>query len=384
MTTVESDIASPFTEEEEYARQSVRAFLDRELEPHLEKFIGDPEVDREFWRKAGRAGILGVGIPEEYGGPGGSDLFGVIVAYELGRSVGGTVVGSSITADAGATHVLMTGGSVEHKRRWAPGIMSGEITQAFAVTEPDAGSDVMAIRTRAVRDGDDYVINGSKIFISNANKADLIYVAAKTDPTQRGRGMSMFIVEGTTPGLSRRRMQTMGYPAYDLAELYFDDMRVPAENLLVGEGQAMGLMMSTFALDRLEMAARALGEAELAFELALEHVRNREVFGQKILDFQNTQFALADMKTEIEVGRSFVNDGIRKYRAGRFTMTDGAMLKVWVPEMTSRVVDRALQMFGGSGFIDEMPISRLYRGSRVHRLYAGATEIQKVTIAREL
>ncbi|WP_285730642.1 acyl-CoA dehydrogenase family protein [Nocardiopsis sp. ATB16-24] len=377
-------VDSPFTEEEEDARAVIRTFLQRELEPVASLFVDDPSREREFWRRAGEAGVLGANIDERYGGPGMSALFGVVLSYELGRSPAGAIVGSSITADPGATHVLMSGGSEEHKHRLAKGIMSGDLTPAFAVTEPEAGSDALAMRTHAVRDGDEYVLNGSKTFISNGNKAELIYLAAKTDPTRRGAGVSMFLVEGQPAGLSRVRMKTMGYPAYDLAELYFDDVRVPAENLLLGEGRGMELMMSTFALDRLQMAARALGEADLAMELALEHAKTREMFGKSLFDFQNTKFVLADMKTQIEVGRAFLHEGIRKYRADRFTMSDGAMLKVWIPEMAGRVIDDALQLFGGSGFMDEMPIAQLYKGSRLHRLYAGTTEIQKETIARSL
>jgi acyl-CoA dehydrogenase len=380
--TTDADL-SPFTEEEEMFRRTVRAFLDKELEPHAEKFVGDLDYDRAFWRKAGAAGLLGAVIPEEFGGPGASDICGLILTHELGRSVGGTIVGSSLSGDI-ATHLLMMGGSEAQKRKWSPGILSGEVIQCMPLTEADAGSDATAIRATAVRDGDHYVINGSKIYISTGNKAHLLYVVAKTDPTKRGSGMSMFLVEATTPGVSRNRMNTMGYPAYDLAEFHFDDVRVPAENLFLGEGKALQILMSTFALDRLEIAARSLGEAELAFNLALDFVKVRKAFGQPVFEFQNTQFKLAEMKTEIEVGRSFLHDGIRKYRCGRFQLVDGAMTKLWIPEMADRVIDKALQMFGGAGFMEEMPISKLYRGNRLQRLYAGTSELQKVAIGRTL
>jgi acyl-CoA dehydrogenase len=278
----------------------------------------------------------------------------------------------------------MVGGTDEQKRKWAPGILSGDVPQCMPLTEADAGSDATAIRSTAIRDDDDYVINGSKIYISTGNKAKLLYVVAKTDPTKRGSGMSMFLVEGDTPGVSRRRMATMGYDAYDLAEFHFDNVRVPAENLFLGEGKALSILMSSFALDRLEIAARSLGEAELAFKLALDFVKERKAFGQPVFDFQNTQFKLAEMKTEIEVGRSFLHDGVRKYRAGKFELADGAMAKLWIPEMSARVIDMALQMFGGSGFMEEMPISKLYRSNRLHRLYAGTSELQKVAIAKTL
>jgi acyl-CoA dehydrogenase len=307
----------------------------------------------------------------------------VIKAYELGRTIAGATVGSALSAD-NATHILMFGGSDAQKHTWAPGIVSGEVLQCMPLTEPDAGSDATAIRTTAMRDGGQYVINGSKTFISNGGSADILYVVAKTDTSLRGKGMSIIIVEATTPGVNRRRLKTMGYPGYDVAEFHFDNVRVPVENILLGEGRAFEILFSTFAQDRLEIASRALGEADLAFELTLEYVKQRKAFGQRVFDFQNTQFKLAEMKTAVEVGRAFLYNGIRKYRAGQFQLADGAMLKLHLSEMVSRVVDEAIQLFGGSGFMDEMPISRLYRGSRLHRLYAGTSELQKIAIAKAL
>lgn len=196
--------------------------------------------------------------------------------------------------------------------------------------------------------------------------------------------MSLFLVEADTPGVTRRQLRTMGYPAYDAAEIFFDDVRVPAGNLLGGEGRALPILLSIFAFDRFEISARALAEAEFAFGLTLDYVKQRKAFGQTVFDFQNTQFKLAEMKTEIEVGRAFLHDGIRKYRAARFGLPDGAMLKLWMTEMSSRVIDTCLQLHGGVGFMDEMVISRIYRGNRLHRLYAGTSELQKVAIARAL
>lgn len=383
MPTFDDGPVHPFTEEEQYARRTIRAFLDKELDPHHEKFIGDIEYDRAFWRKAGAAGILGSAVPEELGGAGLTPLVAVIISQELGRSIGGATVGTSISADL-ATHVLVDHGSQEQQAKYLPGVLTGEVTQAFGITEPDAGSDVTAIRTTALRDGDDYVINGAKTYICNAYKADLLYVLAKTDPSQRGKGMSVLAVPGDTPGITRRLLPTMGPAAYDLAELHFDDVRVPESALMEGEGQAMRILMGTFTLDRLQVASRALGEAELAYALTVEQVKNRDVFGQKVFDFQNTKFVLADMKTDIEVGRSQLYDGIRKYRAGKFTFEDAAMIKLWIPQMSCRVVDHAVQLFGGSGYMDEMPISRIYTANRLHRIYAGTDEQQKIAIARAI
>ena len=374
---------SPFSEEEEMYRQSVRAFLDRELEPNVDKFEGNFDFERAFFRKAGEAGILGAMVPEEYGGPGAGQLCGVVLMQELGRSIGGATIGSSISNDI-STHILLKGASEELKRRWLPGIMRGEISQCMPMTEPGAGSDVGALRTTALLDGDHYVLNGTKCFISNGNKADLMYVVAKTDPSLGSKGLSVLLVEAATPGVSRARMKPMGFPAYDLAEIHFDNVRVPVGNLFLGEGRAMEILLPTFPLDHLELCARALGEAELAFNLAKEYVKQRKVFGQAVFDFQNTQFKLAEMKTDIEVGRSFLHDGVRKHRAGNYGIPDGAMIKLWIPEMSARVIDNALQMFGGSGYMDEMTISKIYRANRVYRIYAGTSEIQKSVIARRL
>jgi acyl-CoA dehydrogenase len=374
---------SPFTEDEEMFRRSVRSFFDRELEPHCKRFETQGSVDRDFWRKAGSAGLLGCSVPEAYGGPGASELCGVIRSHELGRSPGGATIGSAISADI-ATNILLAGGSDALKRAWLPGILAGDVLQCMPLTEAGAGSDVTAIKTTARRDGDSYVINGSKTFITNGVAADLMYVVAKTDVQKRGSGMSVLLVEARAPGVTRRRLPTMGYRLYDVAEIFFDDVRVPAENLFLGEGRAIEILFATFAHDRLEIAARALGEAELAFNLALDHVRQRKAFGQHVIDFQNTQFKFAEMKTDIEVGRAFLYDGVRKFRSNAFGLAEGSMLKLWITEMSSRVIDAALQFFGGSGFMDEMTISRLYTGNRLHRLYAGTSELLKVGIAKAL
>ncbi|MFA5631427.1 MAG: acyl-CoA dehydrogenase family protein [Porticoccaceae bacterium] len=374
---------SPFTETEEMFRSTVRKFLDQELEPNWMNFEKDGGVSRSFWRKAGEAGILGLSIPEDFGGAGADGIMYVVLSHELGKSIGGATIGTTLDADL-ASLILVNGGSEEQLRTWAPGILSGEVLQSLALTEPDAGSDATAIRTTAVRDGNEFIINGSKTYITNANKADLIYVVAKTDATQRASGMSIILVDGNTTGITRRKLKTMGYSASDVAELHFDNVRVPATNLISGEGKAMALMLSFFALDRLGISARALGEAELAFSMTLDYVKQRQAFGQRIFDFQNTQFKLADMKTQLEVGRSFLHDGVRKLRLGCFELSDGAMLKLWVCEMAGRVIDECVQLFGGAGFMDEMPISRLYKGNRLHRIYAGTSELQKVAIARTL
>ena len=357
-----------------------RAFFQRELEPRIKEFEKQG-TDRAFWHAAGAAGLLGVFVPPEYGGPGADPLAIMIVSEELGRAPGGATVGSCLNADM-TTYFMVHYGTDAQKRRWLPGVVTGDVIQATALTEPESGSDAASIRTTALRRGDHYVINGSKCFISNGSKADLIYVIAKTDPEARGRGTSVILVPGDTPGLTRRLQPTMGFKGGDTSELFFDDVTVPAENLLGKEGEGLRMFQPVISLDRMQLCARSQGSAETAFEMTLEYVRNRRIFGQRLIDFQNTQFKLAEMETEIAVGRAFLNEIIRKYRAGACTDADTSMLKIWIPEMEGRVLDRCLQFWGGSGFMDDMPISRMYTAARVQRIYAGATELQMALLAR--
>ena len=374
---------SPFTAEEELFRRSVRTFLDRELEPHVREFEAQGALPREFWRKAGAAGILGPSIPERHGGPGASEICYAIVSTELRRSIGSATIGSALAIDL-STHMLVSCASEAQLTRLAPGVLSGELIPALALTEPDAGSDATAIRTVAVRDGDEYVITGSKTYITNGCSANLIYVVAKTDPAARGRGMSVILVEGDPPGLTRRRLRTMGHAIGDLAELHFDGVRVPVSQRLGAEGAGMSILMSTFAAERLGMGAGSLGAAELAFQLTLDWCKQRRAFGQPLFEFQNTQFRLAELKTDIETGRALLHEGVRKHRAGKFTLADGAMLKLWLCEMEGRVLDACVQLFGGAGWMDEVPISRLYTAARLQRIYGGTSEMQKMAIAKTL
>jgi len=372
-----------YTEEHELFRRTARAFFDKELNPHYRRYAEAGGVDKEFWRKAGSAGLLGSGIPEEYGGPGGDFVFNVILAEELGRSVGSALTGSSVMADM-ATGILMAAGTEEQKRKYAPGILSGEVSQAMPLTEPDAGSDVTAIKTTALRDGDHYVINGEKFFISNGTGADVLYVVAKTDPSQRGRGMSIIIVDANTKGVERHKIPMVGWSAGDTGALHFRDVRVPVSNLMGKEGDAMRIMMGTFMEDRIQISARSLGAAQLALELTLDYVKERKAFGQRVVDYQNTQFVLAEVKTDIEVARAFVDQSVMKLRDKRFTFEDGAMLKLFCTEMENRVVDKCQQLFGGAGQMRDTPIANMYTAARIQRIYAGTSELQKVAIAKGL
>jgi acyl-CoA dehydrogenase len=373
----------PFSDEELAYGETIRAFLRREVEPRYDEIGTDWAARHDLWKRAGAAGILGVSVPEQFGGAGGGPLLSVILSYELARSVAYATLGSSFTTDL-ATGLLVAGGSDELIARWAPGIISGEIIQSTGISEAEAGSDVVAIRTTAVRDGDEYVINGGKIFITNGDIADICYVVAKTDKEARGRGLSLFLMDLRSEGVTRRKLATMGFPGGNTAELNFDHVRVPAGNLLGAEGGAMRQLVATLAEDRIQVGARALGQAELAFDLTLDYVRQRHAFGKAIVDFQNTQFQLASMKTEIAVGRAFLYEQVRKARSGIATASESAMCKLFLSEASSRVIDGCLQLFGGMGFMDETPISRIYAGNRVLRIYAGTSEILRRSIAKDL
>jgi acyl-CoA dehydrogenase len=373
-------LASVYGEELELYRETVRAFYRKEIEPRVKEFEANG-VPKEIWRKAGYAGLVGVTVPEEYGGAGADGLAIVVGAEELGYAPSGASVGSFLGTDI-CTLFLAEHGTEEQKRQWFPTILTGETVQAMGMTEPESGSDAVSIRTSAVRDGDSYVINGSKCFISNGAKADLVYVIVKTDPAARGRGMSIILVPKGTPGFTQRRMKTMGYAGGDTGELFFDDVRVPASNLLGPEGGALRLFHTQMALDRLQVCARSWGAAKAAFEMTLEYVRNRRIFGQRVVDFQNTQFQLAQMETEIAVGRAYMDDLVRRYQDRSFSDRDGWKCKIWFPEMEGRVLDACVQLWGGNGWMDDMPISRMFTAARVQRIYAGATELQKSLMGR--
>lgn len=377
-----SDQNTPFLEEELMFQESVRRFFASELDGKLSEHEARGGEDRAYWQKAAETGLLGLCIPEAYGGPGGTTLFNVILSYELGRTLGYATIGANISTDLSST-ILIDGGTEAQKQQLAPRILDGAI-QAMALTEPDAGSDAAAIRTTARRDGDDYVINGSKVYISNGYKADILYVVAKTDPDAGFKGMTIFHVDGTAPGLHRSLMKTMSFPAGGLGELHFDDVRVPASAIIGGEGGAVKLLSSTLAIDRLQTGARALAQAEKAFEMTVEYVHQRRIQGKALFDYQNTQMQLATMKIDLDVGTSVYHDSVRKVRAGQYSATDAGTAKVWLSEMSARVLDGCVQLYGGSGFMDEMPISRLYTANRQFRIVAGTSELLKLAIARKL
>ncbi|MFA5632086.1 MAG: acyl-CoA dehydrogenase family protein [Porticoccaceae bacterium] len=361
-------------------RTTVKRFLQEEIVARGGRFE-DEQALRAFWRKAGSLGILGAAIPEEYGGPGLNRLSIVVIAEELGLIPEGAIAGACLTSDM-ATSILVDHGSEAQKREWFPRILSGEAVQALALTEPGAGSDAGAIKTTARREGDNYVINGTKHFISNGSTADLIYVIAKTDSGARTAGMTTFIVPATTPGLTRRKQPTLGYRGGDTSELFFDNVVVPATNMLGEEGKAFGMFDTTITLDRFHISIRGWAASKTAFEMTLAHAKERQMFGKRLIDFQNTQFKLAQIETELAVSRAFIDRCIGDYIAGHYDPKHGAMLKIWLPEMEGRVMDTCLQLWGGTGWMDDHPISQMYTAARLQRIWAGATELHLSVLGR--
>jgi acyl-CoA dehydrogenase len=375
---------SLFNEEHEIFRANLRSFLAAELTPHVEEWERQHMPDRDFWRKAGALGILGAAIPEEYGGPGGDFLFHVVVAQELGSCIGGACAGPLLQLDTPAFHILRFG-TEEQKRTLLPRIVSGETVLTVAMTEPHTGSDLAALRTTAIREGGDYRINGSKTYISAGLIADVIVVAAKTDPMAGGKGISLFLVERSLAGLTMSApLRKMGMNASDNVELFFQDVRVPAACRLGAEGEGFAILMSELPRERLLMTARAFAEAQLAFDITVAFVKERVAFGKKVFEFQNTQFALASLKADLEVGKAYLEACIAEAATGKLDNTTSAIAKLWITEMQGRVVDQCVQLHGGSGYMSEYPISSLYTSARVTRIFSGTSEIMRMLIARSI
>lgn len=371
-----------FTDDEELFRKTARAFLDREVDGNLAKYVSGEMPVRELWTRAADAGVIAMGVPEEYGGMGGSEVYNIILSYELGRTAGCATVGGVFTTD-NVTHALFLGASEELKRRLAPKLLRGAI-QCMGMTEPDAGTNLAGIRTRARRDGDAWVLNGSKIFISMGDIADIVYVIAKTEGHQ-DRDVSVFLVETPTPGLTQRRIDMMGLPLTGLGELFLQDVRVPAGNLIGGEGKAIALLSKLMAADRVHSSTRALAQAELALDLTIEYTKQRTVAGGKqLFEFQNTQMRLAEMAIEVSVGQELFRGAVEKIRNQTLTPTDADIVKVYFTDMSARVIDCCVQLFGAAGLAEETVISKMYAQNRQFRIFAGTTELLKLSIARRL
>jgi len=352
--------------------------------PFHDQWEKDGVVSRDVWRAAGKHGYLAMSVPEIYGGAGVDDFrFNAIVNEELIR-VGASGVGFSLHNDVTQPYYLELAND-EQKARWLPGIVSGELITAIAMSEPGAGSDLAGIRTTARRDGDEFVINGAKTFITNGQLADLVIVVAKTDPEAGSRGVSLLVVERDMPGFTRgRKLEKIGMAAQDTAELFFDDVRVPAGNLLGEEGMGFGYLVSNLAQERMSMAVSCIATVEAAIEWTVGYVKERTAFGRTIATFQNTAFVLAECRTEAAVTRSFVDDCMRRLVDRTLTPEDAAMAKLWTSEVQGRVIDRCLQLFGGYGYMTEYAIARAFVDARVSRIYGGSNEVMKEIIGRSM
>jgi alkylation response protein AidB-like acyl-CoA dehydrogenase len=376
---------SLWDEEHEIFRQTFRRFLEEEVEPNVDRWLKNHGIEPEFWLKAGEAGILGVDIPEEYGGPGGNFLHRLVIAEELGYSRAGASMAPAIIGD-GTSEILYRNGTEEQRKRWLPDMVKGKVRAGLAITEPDTGSDVSALRTTAVKDGNDYIINGSKTYISNSSEARFFMVGCKTDPKAGNKGISVLIVEDDREGFRRGRdLEKMGSNACVTGEIFFDNVRVPASNLMGKENEGFKILLGGVNMDRITWPLIAHAASTRAYHETLEFVQNRKSFGQPLVNFQNTSFKLAEIKTELAVGRSFLDDVIRNYReTGQLDHNLCAMAKLWLCEMEGRVIDSCVQMHGGAGYMDEYIVSRLYTAARLHRIFAGTSEIMKLLISRNL
>ena len=373
-----------FTEEHEMFRDQVRRFVEAEIVPHHEQWEIDGRVSRDAWLKAGQHGLLCATLPEEYGGSGADFLFSAVIMEELAR-VGAMGPGFSLHSDIVAPYVMHYGGD-DLKREWLPKMSTGEAIGALGMSEPAAGSDVQAIKTTAIRDGDDYLINGQKVFITNGGNCDLIVLACKTDPTAGAKGTSLILVPANTDGFRKgnKLLRKVGWKAQDTAELYFDDVRVPASNLIGEEGRGFYQMMEQLPQERLLQCVRAASVLEAALDWTVEHVTERKAFGGTISDFQNTRFKLAEAKAEITMMRVFVDKCLEMHVAGELNDVDAAMGKMLSSEMLCKRLDDMLQLFGGYGYMWEYPIARAWADARVGRIAGGTGEIMREIIGRSL
>jgi alkylation response protein AidB-like acyl-CoA dehydrogenase len=375
-----------FTEDHRLFRDSYRHFVEKEIVPFYSQWEKDGHVSRELWLKAGQQGFLGLNVPEEYGGAGVDDYrYSVIMMEEVARAdvpAGGG--GMGLHNDIVIPYILAYA-SPEQKQRWLPGMCSGETITAIAMTEPDTGSDLAAVRTSAVREGDYYLVNGQKTFITNGYLSDFVIVVTKTNPSSGHKGISLLIVERGMEGFKRGRLlDKVGLKAQDTAELIFENVRVPVSNLLGEEGQGFYYLMRQLARERLNVAVGAMAACERALEITLEYCKQRTAFGKPIGSFQNSRFKLAEMKTAIEIGRVFVDRCVEELLEGTLTPETAAMAKWWTSDLQKRVVDECVQLHGGYGYMLEYPIARAYLDARVQSIYAGTNEIMKEIIGRSM
>ncbi|HEY4925707.1 MAG TPA: acyl-CoA dehydrogenase family protein [Roseiarcus sp.] len=374
---------SLFREEHEMWRAAVRRFVEKEIVPFHAQWEHDGIVPRELWLKAGAQGMLCCTVPEQYGGLGLDYLFDVVVFEELWR-VGASGPGFLIHTDLVATY-LLTFGTEQQKLEWLPKMVRGEAIGSLGMTEPHAGSDLKAVRTQAIRDGDDFIINGQKVFISNGQLCDLVVLATKTDSGAGAKGITLFLVESKREGFNRgRNLEKLGMKAQDTSELFFENVRVPASNMLGAEGRGFSQMMTKLAQERLAQAIRSATVTETVIEWTVDYTAERKAFGQTIADFQNTQFVLADLKARATMARVFTDKCIALFMQGNLDPVDAAMAKMVTSELHCETVDKCLQLFGGWGYMWEYPICRAYADARVVKIAGGSIEVMKTIIARDM
>lgn len=372
-----------FDEEHLLFQETVREFMAREVVPHHDRWEKDGIVPREVWKKAGELGMFGFGVPEEYGGAGITDFrYNTVILEEIIRH-GATGLGFSLHNDVMAPYVVELTND-EQRQRWLPGFVSGELITAIAMTEPGAGSDLQGVRTTAVREGDHYVLNGQKTFITNGINADLVVVVAKTDPEAGARGVTLLVVERGMEGFGRgRNLDKIGMKAQDTAELFFDNVRVPVANRLgPADGEGFFQLMRNLPQERLSIAVGAVAAAETVLEQTIAYCGTRQAFGRSIGSFQNTRFVLAELATETEIARHYVDKCVVALNAGELTAVDAAKAKWWTTELQTKVIDRCLQLHGGYGYMLEYPVAKAWVDSRVQTIYGGTTEIMKEIIGR--
>ncbi|MFC9834958.1 acyl-CoA dehydrogenase family protein [Rhodococcus sp. NPDC127530] len=386
MSELFPDYRSPWeNEDQQVLRKHAAEFFGKECTPHQERWAAQHQVDRDFWNKAGAAGLLCLDLPEEFGGGGGNFGHEAVVQQELTfahDSAFGFGVHSTIAA-----HYISAFGTAEQRARWLPKLVTGELVLAIAMTEPGTGSDLQSVRTTAIRNGDDYVINGSKTFISNGSHCDLLIIVAKTDAALGAKGISLLVAETDgLPGFERGRvLQKIGQHGQDTRELFFTDMRVPVGNLLGEvEGQGFYQLMQQLPRERLSIGITGVAMAEAAVTEAIRYAKDRSVFGKSVLDYQNTKFVLAECKTEVLAGKTLIDHCIQRAIDGTLDAATASMAKLWGSEKQCEIVDRCLQIFGGYGYMMEYPIAQMYTAARVQKIYGGTNEVMKDLIARTL
>ncbi len=374
-----------YDEDHEAFRSSVKEFLDRSVAPHLEEHLAEKALPREFWLEAGKQGFLGLEIPEEYGGVGAGDYrFNAVIAEELSRV--NAALGScwGIHADITAPYLVQLG-TEEQKQRWLPGVASGEILLAIGMTEPSGGSDLAALRTTAVRDGDQWVINGSKTFITNGYSADLVITAVRTSPEKKARGITLFAIPATAEGFSRgRKLDKVGQEESDTAELFFENVRLTDDDIVGELDQGFIHMMQKLPQERLGCAIANLAHVRQIFEETVTYTKERTAFGAPVGSFQHNKFLMAEMDTQLDVTQAFVDRCVELHDAGELTPVDAAKAKMWTSEIQNRILDHCVQLHGGYGFMNEYRVARAWRDARVSRIWAGSNEIMKELIGREL